>query len=321
MFSAQSEKLRYWAADWARRRQGDDPHTVTLKRRRVYILPSRHGILFAATVFAMLLGSLNYGASLGFVLTFLLAGFGVVTMQHCHNNLLAMSISFAGAEPVFAGGEAKFRISLRNGSSAPRFDIAAEHANSYDGPVDIAPGATAVLHLNMPTTQRGWVNLSRFSVSTRHPGNLFRAWSWVHMDARCLVYPQPAPKGRPLPTGQDTHGSRSTLNREEDDFAGLRDATDGDPPRRIAWKAFARTDKLLVKQFAGGAERPHLFDWNDLPDLAIEARLSQLTRWCLDAADARASFGLALPGQKIPLGSGDRHLHECLQALALYGES
>ena len=138
------------------------------------------------------------------------------------------------------------------------------------------------------------------------------------MDARCLVYPEPAPSGRALPTGSDAHGSRSALNHEEDDFAGLRDASDGDPPRRIAWKAFARTDKLLVKLFAGGAECPHLFDWSDLPDLAVEAKLSQLTRWCLDAAAAHSSFGLVLPDQKIPLGTGDRHLHECLQALALY---
>lgn len=319
MFSARAEKLRYWAADWARRRQGDDAHTVTLKRRRVYILPTGPGIVFSLTLFAMLLGSLNYGASLGFALTFLLTGLGIVTMLHCHNNLLRISVSFAGADPVFAGDEAKFRIGLRNGSLIPRFDILVECGPSDDGPVDLAPAATATLQLNMPTQRRGWINLSRFSVSTRHPGNLFRAWTWVHMDARCLVYPAPAPPGRALPAGSDLEGTRSALNQEEDDFAGLRDASAGDPPRRIAWKAFARTDQLMVKQFAGGSEHPHLFDWNQLPDLDTEDRLSQLTRWCLDAADARASFGLILPDHTIPLGSGDRHLHECLQALALFG--
>jgi uncharacterized protein (DUF58 family) len=267
----------------------------------------------------MLLGSLNYGASLGFLLTFLLTGLGLVTMLHCHNNLLSTVVSFAGADPVFAGEEAKFRITLRNGSTEPRFDIQLKLGDSADGPVDIAPGATTLLHLNMPTTERGWVRLSRFSVSTRHPGNLFRAWSWVHMDVRCLIYPEPAPPGRSLPPGSGLDGTRSALNHEEDDFSGLRDAAAGDPPRRIAWKAFARTDRLLVKQFAGGALQPHLFDWTDLPDLDTEEKLSQLTRWCLDAAEARSSFGLVLPDQTIPLGSGDRHLHECLQALALFG--
>jgi uncharacterized protein (DUF58 family) len=139
------------------------------------------------------------------------------------------------------------------------------------------------------------------------------------MDARCLVYPAPAPPGRPPPLVTDTLGARSTRTRAEDDFVGLREAMPGDPPKRLAWKAFARSDQLMVKVFAGGADYPFLFEWDDLADLDEEAKLSQLTRWCLDAAEAGRSYGLALPGRRIPLGNGDRHLHECLQALALHG--
>jgi uncharacterized protein (DUF58 family) len=319
MVSAGAERLRTWAADWARRRQGDDTHAVTLKRRRIYILPTRYGIVFGALIFAMLLGSLNYAASLGFALTFLLAGLALVMMHHCHNNLLAITVRFAGADPVFAGEEARFRLTLHNGAPEPRLDICAASNGSDDGPVDIAPGASASLHLHVPTTARGWSRLARFTVSTRHPGNLFHAWTWVNMDARCLVYPEPAPPGRALPWGHDNLGARAASNTEEDDFVGLREAAPGDPPNRLAWKAFARSDQLLVKVFAGGSEQPCLFSFSDLPELDDEAKLSQLTRWCLDAAEIGRSFGLVLPDQKIPLGSGDRHLHDCLLALALYG--
>ena len=319
MPGAASERLRSWVADWARRRQGDDAHAITLRRRRIYILPARFGVIFAALVFAMLLGSLNYGASLGFALTFLLAGLGLSVMHHCHNNLLGVSVRFAGADPVFAGAEAEFRLTLQNGTTQPRFDIAAGCGGSEDGPVDLAAGAAATLKLNLPTSGRGHRELPRFSVSTRHPGNLFRAWTWVNMDAHCLVYPEPAPPGRPLPVGADELGTRAAINREEDDFVGLREAVAGDPPKRLAWKAFARSDQLLAKQFSGGAERPCLFDFDELKGLDDEARLSQLTRWCLDAAEARRSFGLVLRGRRIPLGSGDRHLHDCLEALSLYG--
>jgi uncharacterized protein (DUF58 family) len=321
MLGAQSERLRCLAADWARRRQGEDSHAVTLKRRRVYILPTRYGVVFALTVFAMLLGSLNYSASLGFGLTFLLCGLGIVIMQHCHNNLLGLTVSFAGADPVFAGEEAGLRIGLQNSSSETGRDLSIDCGHSGDGPVDVEPGAAAQLQINLPTTNRGWVQLHRFSISTRHPGNLFRAWSWIHMDARCLVYPEPAPPGRPMPLAGDAGGMRSVQNHEEDDFVGLRDATPQDPPRRLAWKAFARSDQLMVKEFAGAAARSCLFDWQALADLDDEARLSQLTRWCLDAANEGRSFGLVLPNQTIPLGTGNRHLHDCLQVLALYGLS
>ena len=319
MLSAQSARLRSLAADWARRRQGEDPHAVALKRRRVYILPTRYGLVFSLTVFAMLLGSLNYGASLGFGLTFLLSGLGLVIMQHCHNNLLGITISYAGADPVFAGGEARFRIGLQNAASETRCDLAIDCGSSGDGPVDLEPGAATTLQVNMPTSTRGWIRLARFSVSSRHPGNLFRAWSWIHMDARCLVYPEPAPPGRPYAFSSDAGGMRTVPHQEEDDFVGLRDASPTDPPRRLAWKAYARSDQLMTKEFAGSVAKACVFDWNELSDLDDEAKLSQLTRWCLDAAHEGRSFGLALPTGKIPLGPGERHLHDCLQALALYG--
>lgn len=306
------------AADWAERRQGLDPLGVTLKRRRIYILPTRFGVVFAALVFAMLLGSLNYGASLGFALTFLLAGLGLVVMHHCHNNLLGTQIHFAGASPVFAGQVAELRVTVSNPSQLARYELEVEYDSRASGPADVEPGQSATLTMATPATERGWLKLGRFAVATRHPGHLFRAWTWVHMDARCLVYPTPAAAGRPLPDGAGDATSRTRPAAGDADFAGLRTAERGDPPGRIAWKAYARNDELMLKLFSSGEGQPRALDWESLPDLDREARLSQLTRWCLDAAEALQSFSLTLPGVHIPLGNGDRHLHECLRALAMF---
>ena len=105
-------RLERWAAEWARRRQGQDGTSVALARRRIYILPTRFGATFGLVVFAMLLGSLNYGASLGFALTFLLAGVALVAMHHCHNNLLGIEVRVLAAPPVFAGERAEFPIEI-----------------------------------------------------------------------------------------------------------------------------------------------------------------------------------------------------------------
>ena len=312
-----ARSIERWAAAWARRRQGADPLTVALQRRRIYILPTRFGLVFGFMVFAMLLGSLNYGASLGFTLTFLLTGLGLVVMHHCHNNLLGTRIKFLGAAPVFAGERAEFRLGLGNDAATARYEIELAHRKHTAGPVDVPEGGTETLRLGVDTTHRGHVTLERFAVATRHPGRLFRAWTWVHMDARCLVYPRPAPPGLPLPhTGGTGAGSRP--NRGDEDFAGLRSAAPGDPPQRIAWKAYARNDVLLLKQFAGGDREPCLLDWDMLPDLGNEQRLSQLTRWCLDAESDGRSVGLRLPGVAVPLGHGPTHVATCLEALALF---
>jgi uncharacterized protein (DUF58 family) len=312
-----ARSLERWAAGWARRRQGADAHTIALRRRRIYILPTRFGVVFAAMVFAMLLGSLNYNASLGFTLTFLLTGLGLVLMHHCHNNLLGTAIKFLGAAPVFAGERAEFKIAVSNDAPVARLELELQHGTHTAGPVDIADGATEVLRIGLATERRGWIALERFRVETRYPARLFRAWTWVHMDARCLVYPRPADTGRPLPAGTG-FGIDGQHQAGDDDFAGLRAATPGDPLQRIAWKAYARNDLLLLKEFSSGTGEPCLLDWDLLPELDVEQRLAQLTRWCLDADAAGRSIALRLPGTKIPFGVGPTHLAACLEALALF---
>lgn len=307
-------RLESAAARWSRRRLGVDPNAVTLGRRRIYILPTGYGGAFAVVVFAMLLGSLNYGASLGFALTFLLAGLGFVIMHECHGNLLGTRLTFVGAGPVFAGETARFRFALANDAERARRDIAVEHATE---PLDLGAGEGRQLTVRVPSTRRGRLTVPRFSVETRHPARLFRAWTWIQMSAACLVYPAPAPPGRRLPMGAGNAGTQAVTGGEDDaDFVGLREATPSDAPQRLAWKAYARSDELLVKQFASGDREPSVLDWDMLPDLDDEHRLSQLARWCLDAHRDLRGFGLRLPGRSIPVGRGDGHLHACLRALA-----
>jgi uncharacterized protein (DUF58 family) len=318
MLSAAVQQLRRGAAAWAERRQGPDASAALLGPRRVYILPSRFGLAFAAIVTAMLVGSLNYNASLAFALTFLLVGLGLVAMHHCRNNLLGIEVRFAGARSVFAGQTAEFRISLTNHSTEPRCEITIGQGARQAEPVDLGPQHTEIQRLTLPAKQRGWLRLERFSVASLYPGHLFRAWSWVHMHASCLIYPEPAPPGRPLPLGTQGLGIRSKDGEGEADFAGLRSAVPGDPPRRIAWKAYARNDELLLKLFAHGEEQPCVLDWADLPELGVERKLSQLTRWCLDAAAQGRRFGLRVPGTTLQPASGEAHLHECLKILAMF---
>jgi uncharacterized protein (DUF58 family) len=239
-------------------------------------------------------------------------------MHHCHNNLLGTTIKFLGATPVFAGERAEFKVAVGNDDAAARLEIELTYKNHAAGPVDVASGGMTVLRLGLPTERRGWVALERFRVETRYPARLFRAWTWVHMETRCLVYPRPADPTRPLPDGGG--GASGSPRAGDDDFAGLRAAAAGDPLQRIAWKAYARADVLLLKEFSSGAGAPCLLDWDMLPDLGTEQRLEQLARWCLDADAAGRSLALRLPSCEIPLGLGPKHLASCLEALALFGE-
>ncbi len=310
-------RLKRLARGWIRRRQGPDRETVTLERRRIYILPTGLGGAFGLMLFAMLLGSLNYGNNLGLALTFLLGALGIVAMHACHRNIESLLARADGADPPFAGNDAVFRLALANPGRAPRCDLEASAAERSGLPASIAGGGEAVLVLRVPTRRRGSILLDRIEVSTRFPYGLFRAWAVLHPGLPCLVYPRPAATAPPPPQSPGRDGGGLT-RRGEDDFAGLKDYHPGDPPRHIAWKAYARAGELLVKEFSGNADPVPVFDLADAPGRDLEQRLSILARWIIDAHARGQAFGLRLPGDEIAPQPGEAQRRRCLAALARF---
>jgi uncharacterized protein (DUF58 family) len=320
MFARALAALRRRTRTWARKRHGIDPDPLLLSGRRIYIVPSSLGIAFALMLFAMFLGAMNYANNLALGLTFMLGALSLTAMHYAHRNLAGVHIRSAASEPVFAGQTARFRIALENDAKVARYELTIANEHGIAEPVRVEPGARVVLDLEVPAPQRGLLRLDSFEITTRHPFGMYRAWAYLNMDIRCVVYPKPGPRGlAPPPLETDTGGAQDTT-RGDEDFAGLRAFHAGDSPRRIAWKAYAREQGLQVKQYAGTAVTSHSFDWDALSGLGTEERLSQLCRWIEDAHAAGRAFGLRLPGQEIAPNVGPGHRQRCLTALALFDE-
>jgi uncharacterized protein (DUF58 family) len=311
--------LRVLIRRWSRKRHGIDSDPTVLPGRRIYILPTALGITYAFMLFAMFLGAMNYANNLALGLAFLLGALGLTAMHYSHRNLAGIRIRSAGCEPVFAGQTARFRVALENTSRLPRYEVTAQNDHGISDPRRIDPDRRAILEVALPADTRGHLTLDHFEIATRHPFGLFRAWSYVHMELRCIVYPRPSERGTPPPLMETDTGGAQDLSRGDDDFAGLRSFHPGDSPRRIAWKAFAREQGLQVKVYAGTEVTSHLLDWDSLAGMETEARLSQLCRWVEDAYASGRAFGLKMPGIYIPANVGAGHRQRCLTALALHG--
>lgn len=303
---------------WARKRQGTDAATTTLRPGRVYILPTGVGLVFALMALAMLLGSMNYNNNLSFVLTFLLTGIGFVAMHQCQRNLVGLELTFAGTEPVFSGQSIRFRVAIKNKSKSPRFGIRIYHDKASSDVHDLQPGESKVFILPMATHRRGWAELERFGVRTLFPFELFRSWAWLHMDLRGLVYPTPSDDAPEPPPTCVAHGHRQHDARGEEDFAGLRRYHEGDSPRHVAWKAYARSGQLLSKRFAGADTSSQWLSFDEIDSTDVEERLSILTRWVVNTDRTSQDYGLRLPGKEFPPAHGDEHRRQCLEALALF---
>jgi uncharacterized protein (DUF58 family) len=286
----------------------------------VYIVPTRLGWIFAGTLAVLLIGSINYSLSLGFALTFLLAGLGLAGMVHTARNLARIGISPGRTEPVFAGESAQFRLYLDGRAPFDRPSVLARHVGSGSQlVVDIPAHGIADAVLAVPAKRRGWLALGRVMLETRFPLGLFRAWSYVEPDARCLVYPRPEHSPLPARSADADRGGLRSPVPGSDDFAGLRGYQPADSPRHVAWKAAARSEDLLTKQFTGEAAAELWLDWQLLPPGAgVEQRLSLLAGWVLAAERGGATYGLRLPGAQIAPGRGTAHCASALQALALY---
>ncbi len=308
---------------WALRVRSPEPVPVMLSQRRVYVLPTRAGLLYAISLIVILIGAINYNLSLGYGLVFLLAGLGVTTILHTFRNLAGLSITIGACAPVFVGDTARFPLILHNADGRSRHLIRGSLPGQMTITTDVPAAGSARTLLPLPATQRGWLAMPRATLATIWPLGLIRAWSYTVPALTCLIYPKPADAVPPAPTFGDLQGGSLPSDTGDEDFAGLRRHQPSDPPHHVAWKAVARQGPqaaLQTKQFSGTAAPALWFDWATLPGMDIEKRLSVLTRWVLDAETAGLSWGLRLPGEEIPLAHGPDHTHACLKALALYGQ-
>jgi len=306
-------------ARWIRKRQGEDSLPLTLARRRLYIVPTRVGIGFSLLLVLMLVAGLNYANSIALFLTFLLTGFTLVTMHQCHRNLLGARLVAAIAQPTFARRDGTLILTFENASPEPLFRIAAGVGDDPTSAADLPAGASERIELPVAAPRRGRVVIDRLHLITTHPFGLFRTWTWVHAPIELLVYPHPA-GSLPMPT---FHGNKASsgfvANAGADEWLGLRPFRDGDSPRQVDWKAYAREAPLLVKEYAATGSELRVFDFGALGHLPLEARLEQLARWVVEAESGGERYGLNLPTGSIKPDRGPEHRHRCLAALALFG--
>lgn len=300
--------------------QGEGPQQqpVILHQKKVFILPTRQGLLFALLLLLMLIGSINYSNSLGFMLTFLLASLSVIAILFTYKNLINLEVSVGNIEPVYCQQTLKIPFIFHNLEQG-RFSITLSYNKRNEIEFDLDKTTDNRIIFPLFAGKRGKYKLGRFTFSTRFPLGLFRAWSYFEIDKEYIVYPQPEGRRR-LP---EPALYKATLLGDQgqgtDDFAGQRKYHPGDSLKQVNWKALAKGQDLLTKQFGGDRCEELWIDWSSIQNLPIEQGLSQLAIWIIEAERLGYSYGLKLPGKEITPSHGQTHLTCCMKALALFG--
>lgn len=317
--SNSSRLPNFFRQRWSRWLDGRIPrqHTITLNQRRIFIFLTRQGGMAGFVVVALFIAGINYANNLLLGLSFFLGSIFVVAIHHTYANLSGLRITALAANPAFAGEAARFVLGFDDARERDHESLLIE----WDGvrvPVEWINGLQEVT-VALPAARRGWMRPPRVKVSTVYPLGLLRAWTWLDMDMAALIYPHPeASDVMPAGAGREGEGEKQR-RRGHDDFDGLKTFTAGDPLAHISWKHLARGRGLLTKTYASEESGSDILDWDAMPGLPIETRLSRLTWWVLVLAQQNHAFGLRLPGTDIPADIGIEQRDACLRALALFG--
>ena len=292
-----------------------EPLPIILDRRRIYTLPTGFGIAFALLLFVMLLGALNYGNNAAILLTCLLAATASGSLYFAFRNLAGLRvIGMRGVGDVHAGSTATVELRFAPGLR-DRPSLGCRHDESFAW-FALVSGHDDAVRLHVAALQRGWWLPGRFAIATNYPLGLFNAWSWLNPDRPVLVFPRVEAEPPPLPYDSATNGDHAATGSDED-YSGLRDYRPTDPPRRIAWKASAHRDSLLIRESERRTGDALVLDYSALRGLDHESRISRLTAWVLAAESNQSAYALVIPDQRLEAALGPEHRGACLRALAL----
>ena len=310
---------------WLARRRPEVDSACRLSHRRLYIIPTSSGLLFVLMLVLILAGAANYGSSMAFVLVFLLGGVGVNAIWLTHANLSGLIVEPASSTPIFAGEPAAFRLRLKNLQARPRPALKLGWLDESEPQMccQLESLSSSNITLTKIAGQRGWLSPPPIRLGSLWPSGLFYVWTVFRLSQKILVYPQPARPGVPLPLQTQDDALKELIVGQgqvsgNDDFVGLRPYRIGDSPGRLDWRSWARGGALQTRKFYGNTADRLLLDWWQLRENGIEARLSRLCRWVLEAEAGAYNYGLRLPGLEIAPGCGARHRHRVLAALALF---
>jgi uncharacterized protein (DUF58 family) len=294
----------------------------TFSKGRFPLAPTRSfaGLLFVLAAIWYAASSQNNAAS--YLLLFALMSVFLVSIPRTLSNLGGLQATAESIKPAFAGQEVSLPVEVTNESRATRYGIALTLPDLGDARerIDEIPADKAARSvLRFSAASRGEHEIGRLNLSSVYPVGFLRVLKQLPSPQRYVVYPKPAGDQRlPAETARSGQPSSRRELGEGDDFAGVRPYVRGESQRHIDWKAFARGQALMTKQFTAESDGLLYLDLAAVRLDNLEARLSQLALWVIEAERARRPYGLRLPTVEIPPSLGEPHLHRCLHALALF---
>jgi len=246
-------RLRKHHHNWVRRRIPPSRHIV-LSQRNIFIIPNKQGLGFLGVLSLMFIGAVNYEASLAFAMVFWLIGLFILSILYTFRNLSGLHISAVAGSSIFVGEYAEINVILTRNGKRIYEAIQLNFPGSRNVVANLIENTEERSSLFVVANRRGWFSPGRLTISTIFPFGICRAWSFLDLDLRCLVYPKPVPCDLDWLTSQQQDSGHTNITRGSDDFHALRDYQRGDSLRHVAWKIAASGRGMFTKEYSANVD-------------------------------------------------------------------
>jgi uncharacterized protein (DUF58 family) len=286
---------------------------VTLSQRQIFVFLTKEGGLFAVLLAVTFLAGVNYANNLILGVFFLLSSILVIGIHHSYAQLSGLRVKVLYASDSEAGGQARFQIEL-NPTTAKCYCQLEFVWQQYQRIAVL--NDKQVLHFDLDTPKRGRFIPPRLMLQSVYPLGLIRAWTYIYFDQEVWVSPKPIESERNVLNriggeGEEAHG----LSGQEE-FQELKNYVQGESLSRVSWSHLAKGQGLLSKQFIDFCAEQDALDYEQMPAIDHETKLSQMAYWVQMLSAQNIAFSMNLPTRQLPLGHSEKHTAQALRMLA-----
>ena len=291
-----------------------------MKKSRIKTKLTNSGYIFAALTLAIGVAAVNTGNNLLYiVLSVMLAIMGTSGFL-AYVNIKGLEASLLFPDEIYARTPAFVKVQIINKKVVPSFLISCTFTSKNGGAgscfsfyVPSRKSASQWVSITFP--KRGLDEVEFVELSTTFPFGFTIRSIKVFSQQNVLIYPHIRPvriEGFWAEEIGQIEGKRK--EGTDGEFLGIRIYRPGDSPRRIFWKGYAKTRKLLVKQFAEQEGNRILIQ---LPENPSEEEIEFAASVAVAHLRIGGYVALQVGEKSIPYGSGDEHRRLILKELAL----
>jgi len=165
-------------------------------------------------------------------------------------------------ESAIVGEPNRYRLTIQNRDNRRYSELIVSEDLPDEGRIlnlpqtsipDLLPNSISEIDAEVTPLRRGKLNLTALTVSRPDPIGIWKRRQRVPADSSILVLPKRYPVPRLNLPGSRKYQpggvAMSSSIGESQEFESLREYRPGDPVRKIHWRSWARTGKLIVKEY------------------------------------------------------------------------